>query len=126
MRVWIRSSKSLLHTFSGGHKGMVMCLDFSPNGAEFLASGGSDNKVVLWRIRDHSKFHTIEEHMGTVCCVAFSPDTTAHMDKRVVIKNKERCMEKFEIRTGTLMTGAGDMRIKMYDMQDHSRDAVEM
>ena len=32
VRVWMRSSKSLLHTFSGGHKGMVMCLDFSPNG----------------------------------------------------------------------------------------------
>lgn len=119
INVWNRTTKSLVCVLSC-HKGMIMTLAFSPPsiGGDFLASGCSDQKAILWRMKDKSNFHTFSGHMGTVCKVAFSPDTSVRMDKELV-KDKRglRSMRKFEVRTGMLLTGCGDLRIRLFSMQ---------
>ncbi|MEZ8221391.1 WD domain-containing protein, G-beta repeat-containing protein [Candidatus Fervidibacteria bacterium JGI MDM2 JNZ-1-D12] len=58
-----------------GSTGIVLSVAFSPDG-QFLASGGSDNTIRIWRIADGSliKVFTLPTHYG-VFSVAFSPNT---------------------------------------------------
>ncbi|MCI0464005.1 MAG: serine/threonine protein kinase, partial [Gemmataceae bacterium] len=56
-----------------GHRGTVLCVAFSPDG-QFLASGGSDRTVRLWKGADGTELHCLEGHTDQVRAVTFSPD----------------------------------------------------
>jgi WD40 repeat protein len=56
-----------------GHRGIVMCVAFSPDG-ELLLSGGIDHTVRLWQASDGQVLHAFQGHSDAVHAVAFSPD----------------------------------------------------
>jgi WD40 repeat protein len=56
-----------------GHAGGTRCVAFSADGA-FLASGGADGAVRLWRTSDGGALVSFEGHEGPVQTVAVSPD----------------------------------------------------
>lgn len=56
-----------------GHDSQVMSVDFSPRG-NLIASGGTDDRVVLWDARSGRQLRSIPAHSGPVTGVSFSPD----------------------------------------------------
>jgi WD40 repeat protein len=69
-----------LQSFSykvGEHYNPAMTVAFSPDGAR-LASGGMDNTIRLWDLRQPSASPSIlrRQTIGNVYSVAFSPDGT--------------------------------------------------
>lgn len=56
------------------HDGDVNCLSFNPFNEYLLATGGSDNVVNLWDLRNmKEKLHTFESHTNGVYQVCWSP-----------------------------------------------------
>jgi WD40 repeat protein len=60
-----------------GHKGSVLCLDFSPDG-KYLASGSKDNKIKLWDVASGQEIREFYYSAGfkgsDVHSISFSPD----------------------------------------------------
>ena len=57
-----------------GHESEVNCLSFSPHNPVLLLSGGSDNVVLLWDIRNlKQKMHSFINHKDKVMNVKWSP-----------------------------------------------------
>lgn len=56
-----------------GHFGAVAAVDFSPD-ASLLASGGVDQKVILWDVAARGRVATLSGHRRPIQAVAFSPD----------------------------------------------------
>ena len=56
-----------------GHSDMVLSVAFSPDG-QYLASGGIDSAMKLWRVETGECTRTMEGHRYGVYSVAFSPD----------------------------------------------------
>lgn len=49
IRLWDTASGEVLKTYEG-HQNNVIHITFSPDGSQFLSSGGEDNKVLLWDV----------------------------------------------------------------------------
>jgi serine/threonine protein kinase len=71
-RLVVRQADGTVLTLEG-HVGGTLCVAFSADGA-FLASGGSDQKVRLWRTSDGKELASFEGHEGPVRAIAVSPD----------------------------------------------------
>jgi serine/threonine protein kinase len=56
-----------------GHEGGTLCVAFSGDGA-FLASGGRDQMVRIWRTADGTEAAVFDGHVGPVRAVGVSPD----------------------------------------------------
>ena len=56
---------------SAGHRGEVTCLAWSPT-APVLASGGKDNRVILWDARTRRKINALDWHDDALTSVRFS------------------------------------------------------
>jgi serine/threonine protein kinase len=56
-----------------GHAGSISCAAFSPSG-EFLASGGKDRTVRIWRSEDGKELSNFQGHKGKIVGVVFRPD----------------------------------------------------
>ena len=56
-----------------GHSEKVLCMAMSPDG-RLLATGSSDNSVLLWDTATGQQLRTLLAHVGEVRCVDFSPD----------------------------------------------------
>ena len=56
------------------HEDGVLCVAFSPDGAT-MASGGEDNKIVIWDAASGMKIRTLSGHRLNVRAVAFSADS---------------------------------------------------
>lgn len=81
------NSMQLMQTFaSRDHVGSVRCIDIHKN---FIASGGSDDKIFIYDMNRRVLLQLLTCHDGTVNTVAFSPDgnyiLSGGADGRVVI-----------------------------------------
>ncbi|MDE2742100.1 MAG: hypothetical protein OXI58_10955, partial [Gemmatimonadota bacterium] len=72
--LWDVESRKPLTTLKG-HTGNVYSVAFSPDGAT-LASGSSDDNVILWDVESRKPLTTLKGHTGWVQSVSFSPDGT--------------------------------------------------
>ncbi|ESN92222.1 hypothetical protein HELRODRAFT_194359 [Helobdella robusta] len=54
------------------HRQEVCGLKWSPD-KQYLASGGNDNKLILWTLRSNSPSHTFSDHLAAVKAIAWSP-----------------------------------------------------
>ncbi|NER97589.1 MAG: protein kinase [Symploca sp. SIO1B1] len=55
------------------HNPQINAIAISPNG-ELLASGGEDQKVTLWKLRNRKRLGTLSGHVSEVTALAFSWD----------------------------------------------------
>lgn len=56
-----------------GHSGLIQSIAVSKDGAHAL-TGGSEKKLVYWRIRDRKEIRSWDHHSSSVDAVAISPD----------------------------------------------------
>jgi WD40 repeat protein len=68
----LRQSDGTMATLDG-HNGGALCVAISADGL-WLASGGNDRVVRLWRTRDGSELASFEGHEGSVRAIAISHD----------------------------------------------------
>ena len=66
------SNATLVRTLTH-HKGAVRSIACSPDGT-FVASGGEDRKIRIWRASDGALIHTFTGHVAAVTAVGISPD----------------------------------------------------
>lgn len=59
------------NSFESGHKHYVNTLAASPDG-RWLASGGNDNRVVLWDANSLQEIREMKGHSGEIHCLTFS------------------------------------------------------
>ena len=57
-----------------GHKSKIISIKYSPNGL-YLASGGADFSVKLWRVDDNQLMYSFNDQSSDVVCVQFSFDS---------------------------------------------------
>jgi cell division cycle 20-like protein 1 (cofactor of APC complex) len=55
-----------------GHTQEVCGLEWNPEGAQ-LASGGNDNQLLVWDVRNNHPTGTFKEHTAAVKAIAWSP-----------------------------------------------------
>ena len=67
----LRSSSEVVQRYAG-HKQEVCGLKWSPDDGQ-LASGGNDNKLLLWSPHSPAPFHVFTEHVAAVKALAWSP-----------------------------------------------------
>lgn len=88
-----------LQLLEGGHNGWVYRLDFSHaiDSYTWLATGGDDNKVVLWNLTDGRTdyIHIMEGHEGSIFALKFSPD-----DKYIATGGFDKTARIWEASTG--------------------------
>ncbi|MFV9506923.1 MAG: WD40 repeat domain-containing serine/threonine protein kinase [Oscillochloridaceae bacterium umkhey_bin13] len=76
VQVWDIERGALVRTL-GQHEGLfgnqVTSVALAPNGI-LAASGGQDDLVRIWRVRDAVPVHTLRGHTADVRAVAYSPD----------------------------------------------------
>ena len=84
----LSGQESLLVRTISGNSGTVNSVAFSPDG-KYIASGGVDNLLQIWRVDDGSLVETLKGHTSYVNSAAFSPDgsyiASASADKTVKI-----------------------------------------
>lgn len=54
------------------HLPQVCGLKWSPD-KQYLASGGNDNKLILWSTHSNSPVHVFNDHLAAVKAIAWSP-----------------------------------------------------
>ena len=76
-----------------GHRQEVCGLKWSPNGQQ-LASGGNDNKLIVWDKAGNAPVHKFDDHCAAVKALAWSPHQSGLLvsgggtaDKRICFRN---------------------------------------
>ncbi|OZJ05442.1 hypothetical protein BZG36_01634 [Bifiguratus adelaidae] len=96
---WSLPDLERLHTFVGGRKNLnqyeghtapVLCLAASTDG-QFIASGGADNRVCIWSVKENRYVGGWRQHKDAVASVAFRHGSnqlyTASYDRTIKLYN---------------------------------------
>ena len=73
LKVFSIKNKTLLGSFTGGHKNKILCVALSSD-SSMMASGGSDSTVVIWDFNTHTIIRRITFATGKITSIKFSPD----------------------------------------------------
>ena len=68
----VRSTEQYITKFVG-HKQEICGLKWSPD-QKYLASGGNDNKIIIWNARSQGEMTRFTEHQAAVKALAWNPD----------------------------------------------------
>ena len=85
-----------LHTLSA-HVGRINCMAFSPNQV-FLASGGADKTINIWRLPENEQAFTLRGHEEAITKIIFSHDGRA-----MVSADKAGGVRLWNVEEGTLI-----------------------
>lgn len=101
-RIWdlSRNDDKPLRQLTGGHKGAITCLAFSPDGAT-CATGGEDREVCLWNTSTGElRYRLPAEHRGAVTSVQFTPQA------QLVTAGRDHTVRLWDLRqkSASLMT----------------------
>ena len=114
-RLATSSADGSIHIFDGdihtaslnGHTGPVLALSWShPKYGSLVASGGSDQKVVIWKEQSTGKWSSIYEylgHSGPITSVSFSPYTLGLM---LAVSSSDGCVSVLLLDSNEKWTSA--------------------
>ncbi|KAK2714126.1 WD repeat and SOCS box-containing protein 1-like isoform X1 [Artemia franciscana] len=88
LKIWdLKDDGNMIKTLSG-HKSHVFWCTWSPTSV-YMASCGSENKVIVWDMKRYKIHQTLVGHYNSVMACDFSPDgailATASRDTRVIL-----------------------------------------
>lgn len=73
IRLWDIETETPLHTFEGGHKNWVLCVQWSPDG-QYFASGGMDDQVCIWNYTSQEMCgRPLKGHTKWITSLAWEP-----------------------------------------------------
>ena len=130
IKLWDVETGECLKTMTD-HKGLVYCVDFSPNNI-VLASGSKDNTIKLWDIKRHLCTKTLTGHTDMVYAVAFNSDggmlASGGRDNTLKLWNTDtgKCIKTLTGHTGTvssvcfnknglLASGCADKTVRLWN-----------
>lgn len=73
IRLW-RISDGQLIKMLHGHSGLVISIDFSPDGHRLVSSSQLENTIFIWALDSGQVLHTLHGHHSGMLTVTFSPD----------------------------------------------------
>ena len=88
---------------SKGHYGCVNAVEFSRRGGDFLASGGDDRRILLWRVDealariDVKPRVMVAEHHSNIFCLAFD-----NGDKTILSGGNDEQVIVHDVETGKI------------------------
>lgn len=83
----------LVPVFQIGHSICVNCVSFSPDG-QLLASGGSDETVIIYRQVDGKVLRKLTGHNNPICSVCFAPDG------KTIASGSSEIAKVWDVKTG--------------------------
>ncbi|THH28396.1 hypothetical protein EUX98_g5792 [Antrodiella citrinella] len=87
IREWDLATGKMIRVFEGIHQGSVLSICVH-NG--WLASGGSDRRVIVWNLAEDELVKVLTDHEDSVLCVRFD-------DHRIVTCSKDRTMRIYSM-----------------------------
>ncbi len=95
IRIWNLMTGQVVRTLNQVHsKKSVNAVAVSPNG-QILASGGDDNNVILWDLKNGRRMLTIPAHSRRVNAIAFSRD-----GQTMASASDDKTVRLWNVRTG--------------------------
>lgn len=80
-----------------GHSSVVRTIRFSPDGM-LMATGGIDDKVLVWRVATGELLRTFGQHSEDIRDIAFSPD-----GRLIASASEDRTVKVWETATGKVL-----------------------
>ncbi|OAI41217.1 hypothetical protein AYO40_03665 [Planctomycetaceae bacterium SCGC AG-212-D15] len=97
LRLWELETGKELHQYAG-HRSMVTCVAFSPDGTRALSSA-QDGGVFVWDVKSTQVAATVGRKLPHVFAAAFSPD-----GKRIFTASSDKLVRVWDIATGERVT----------------------
>ncbi|KAK7467640.1 hypothetical protein VKT23_004694 [Stygiomarasmius scandens] len=126
IREWNLSTGAVERVVEGGHRSSVLSICVH-NG--YLASAGSDNRVVVWDLDKNKLVKVIQDHDDSVLCVRFdnerlvscSKDRTVRtysfpdLEPQFVLGAHRAAVNAVSISSSLIVSGSGDRSIRLWD-----------